>query len=75
LLRLNQAFETLVKNAVTVNYNQIVRTDFMLQVGTVSQKVVVTASTPPLSTDDASVREIIGEQSVAELPLNGRDPL
>lgn len=68
-------FETLVKDGVTVNYNQTVRTDFTLQVGTISQKVVVTASAPPLATDDASVREVIGERSVAELPLNGRDPL
>ena len=68
-------FQTIVKNGITVNYNQTVRTDFTLQVGAMSQKVEVTASAPPLATDDASVREVIGERSVAELPLNGRDPL
>lgn len=68
-------FQTVVKNGITVNYNQTVRTDFTLQVGAMSQKVEVTASAPPLATDDASVREVIGERSVAELPLNGRDPL
>ncbi len=68
-------FQTLVKNDIVVDSNQTVRTDFALQIGQVSQQVVVSATTPPLSTDDASVREVVSEHSIAELPLNGRDPL
>ncbi len=68
-------FQTLVKNGIVVSTNQTVRTDFTLQVGQVSEQVVVSASAPPLSTDDASVREVINRQSIAELPLGGRDPL
>ncbi len=68
-------FQTLTKTGVTVDYNQTVRTDFVLEIGQVSQQVVITASTPPISTDDASVREVIPQQTVADLPLNGRDPL
>ncbi len=68
-------FETLVKNGIVVDSNQIVRTDFSLQVGRVSEQVVVSGTAPPLSTDDASVREVVSQRSIAELPLNGRDPL
>jgi hypothetical protein len=68
-------FESVVKNDVTVESNQIVRSDFRLTIGQVSERVVVSGGAPPISTDDASVREVIGERSVAELPLNGRDPL
>lgn len=68
-------FQTLVKSGIVVDSNQTVRTDFALQIGQVSQQVEVTASAPPLSTDDAAVREVVSQRSVAELPLNGRDPL
>ncbi|HEX4164452.1 MAG TPA: TonB-dependent receptor [Bryobacteraceae bacterium] len=68
-------FQTITKSGIVVDYNQTVRVDFALQIGQVSEKVEVTASNPPLSTDDASVKETIPRQSVADLPLNGRDPL
>jgi len=68
-------FETFTTNNVQVDANVTVRTDFTLTIGQVSEKVVVTASAPPISTDNASVKEVISEKSMAELPLNGRDPL
>ncbi len=68
-------FETTTTNNVQVDANVTVRTDFTLQVGQVSQNIVVNASAPPISTDNASVKEVISEKSMAELPLNGRDPL
>jgi len=68
-------FQTVIKNGIVVSTNQTIRTDFTLQVGQVTEQVVVSASAPPLSTDDASIREVINRQSIAELPLSGRDPL
>jgi Carboxypeptidase regulatory-like domain/TonB dependent receptor len=68
-------FQTLTKSGVTVDQNQTVRTDFALQVGQVSQNIEVKATTPPISTDDASIREVVGQQAVVDLPLNGRNPL
>src|SRR6476646_364674 len=57
-------FQTLTKSGVTVESNQTVRTDFALQVGQVSQNIEVKATTPPISTDDASIREVVGQQAV-----------
>ena len=68
-------FQTLVRNGIVVDYNQTVRADCTLQIGQVSEKVVVSASAPPLTTDDAGVKETVSQRSIAELPLNGRDPL
>ncbi len=68
-------FQSVTKDNITVDVNQTVRADFTLTVGQVSEHVVVSGGAPPISTDDASVREVISEHSVAELPLNGRDPL
>ena len=68
-------FQSLTKSGIVVDYNQTVRSEFSLPVGQLSQSVVVNDTTPPISTDEASVKEVIPQQSVAELPLNGRDPL
>jgi len=68
-------FETLTKSGVAVDYDQTVRADFTLNVGQVNEHIEVTAAAPPLSMDDASVREVVGQRAVADLPLNGRDPL
>ena len=68
-------FETITKSGIAVNYNQTVRSDFTLTVGQVSEHIVVTAAAPPITTDDASIKETVGARSVAELPLNGRDAL
>ena len=68
-------FQTLTTNGIQVDANQTVRTDFSLAVGQVSERIVVTATAPPISTDNASVKEVISEKSLADLPLNGRDPL
>ncbi len=71
----HSGFQKVIKDGVTVDYNQTVRTDFALPVGQVSQSVEVKATTPPISTDDASVKEVVGQQAIADAPLNGRDPL
>ena len=68
-------FETITKSGIVVDYNQTVRNDFALQIGQLTQTVVVNEAPPPISTDEASIRETIPQQSVVDLPLNGRDPL
>ncbi len=68
-------FTSVTKTGITVDVNQTIRNDFTLNVGQVNQNIEVTASTPPLATDEASLKETISQRSVANLPLNGRDPL
>ena len=68
-------FQTYQANGIQVDINQVVRTDMTLRVGGVQQSVTVQATAATISTDEASISEIIGQRSVAELPLNGRDPL
>ena len=71
----SKGFQTVTKTGVLIETNQVVRTDFVLRVGQVSQEVTVSAAVPPLATDDASLSEIVNQQQIADLPLNGRDPL
>jgi hypothetical protein len=68
-------FQKVTKIGVVVDINQTVRNDFTLSVGAVSQTVTVEAAVAAIKTDDAAVSEIISSREVAELPLNGRDPM
>jgi hypothetical protein len=68
-------FTKSVQKGIVVQANQAVRTDVTLQVGAVTETVVVDVAVPPISTDDATLGETISSRSVTDLPLNGRDPL
>jgi len=44
-------------------------------VGQLSEQIVVVGTPPPIATDEASLSEVLNEQAVANLPINGRDVL
>src|SRR5690348_1212712 len=46
-----------------------------MSIGQVNEKVVVTAQPPPISTDDATLSEIISAKATVDLPVSGRDAL
>ena len=68
-------FSTVNQSGIIVDNNQTVRSDFVLKVGQVSDRIEVTAAIPPIETDEASIKETVDKKSIAELPLNGRDAL
>ncbi len=49
--------------------------DIPLSVGDTSQTVEVTAATPLLQSEDASIGQVFLDKQVQDLPLNGRTPL
>ncbi len=71
----SQGFQTFKASNVQVGTDQTVRTDVALRIGELKQMVSVEAVAQVIKTDDASVSDTINTRSVAELPLNGRDPL
>ena len=68
-----QGFQRVQRPHVTVDVQQRVVVDFALTPGEMTQTVSVTSETPLLQTQDASVGQVIGERSVNNLPLNGRN--
>lgn len=66
-------FQKLVRRDITVEVQQRVSVDLVLQPGMVSQTVEVNAAPPSLQTQDASVGQVIGSREVNDLPLNGRN--
>jgi hypothetical protein len=68
-------FQKVTKTGVLVENNQSIRTDITLTVGAVSQSVTIQAEATAIKTDEASVSEVLGARAIADLPLNGRDPM
>ncbi|WP_263358505.1 TonB-dependent receptor [Acidicapsa ligni] len=68
-------FASLTQTGKIVPIDQAVRTDFKLQVGSTSTSIVVSASSPPISTDDATLGETFDTKAVEDLPLIGHNAL
>ena len=70
-----QGFQKFEKRDIVVENNATVRNDATLAVGSITQEITIQATAPVIKTDDASVSENITTRDVANLPLNGRDPM
>ena len=68
-------FQRFEKTDILVETNRIVRNDATLTVGSVSESVTIAATVAIVRTDDASISETISARQIADLPLNGRDPM
>jgi hypothetical protein len=68
-------FKRYTRDQITVNVDAAVRVDTRLEVGEVNQAVEVTAESPLLQTENASLSQVVASRSVQELPLNGRNVL
>ena len=66
-------FRRLVREPITVEVQSAVRIDADMQVGDVNQIVEVSAQTPILQTEDASLGQVVEARKVLEMPLNGRN--
>lgn len=62
-------FQTATKQDVAVTINSVARADITLNVGQVTETVVVTAQAPDLQTDRAEVRTEITTKSLRDLPV------
>jgi len=70
------SFETLVMTGVAVTVGTRTEADASLKVGNVSTAVVVEASQASvLDTTSGTLGAVIGEKSIQELPLNGRNAI
>jgi hypothetical protein len=59
---------------VLLQVNQTVRVDFALSIGSVTESIQVEAGgTQLLSTEGAQISQVVASDSVAEIPLNGRN--
>jgi hypothetical protein len=68
-----QGFKTSTETNVVVDVSSNVSRNFKLQPGAVTETVEVTSEAPLLQSQDASVGQVVNQQSINNLPLNGRN--
>ena len=68
-----EGFKTTSEIHVAVDVSSNVLRNFKLQPGAVSETVEVTSAAPLLQSQDASVGQVVNQQNVNNLPLNGRN--
>ena len=66
-------FKSVRQNNVSVDVQQNVDVDIQLALGESTETVVVNEAPPLLQTQDASVGQVVEEQTIENLPLNGRN--
>jgi hypothetical protein len=65
-------FRRFEQTGINLDVEQTLTANPELQVGDVTTAVQVTAAAPPLATSDATVGTTVGNESITDLPLNGR---
>ena len=68
----HEGFRKEVHSSIVLQVGQEARVDIILQVGSVSETVDVTASAPVVSSENAALGNVVDQKKVVELPLNGR---
>lgn len=66
-------FKTYVLTGIQVHVQDVVTADISLQLGNVNQEVTVSSAAPLLQAQDASLGQTVPEESVNDLPLQGRN--
>ncbi|MBS1825647.1 MAG: TonB-dependent receptor [Acidobacteria bacterium] len=70
-----EGFKKSVRRGITVTSFQNVRVDLTLEVGAVTQSVVVEGDAPLVDTRTATVGTLVDDKRIVDLPLNGRNIL
>jgi hypothetical protein len=68
-------FKQVAQGPVAFAVDQVARIDFVLDIGEVRETVEVSATAALLDSETSTVGTVIENQQVAQLPLNGRDPV
>ncbi|MGH9665316.1 MAG: carboxypeptidase regulatory-like domain-containing protein [Bryobacteraceae bacterium] len=66
-------FKTVDRSGITLQVNQTAQIDFALEVGTLAESVQVMANASQVDTQTSTLKEVVDQRRIRELPLNGRD--
>jgi hypothetical protein len=67
-------FSTRVQTGIVLTVAQAATLDITLQAGATQQTITVNGGAELINTTTAEISQVMGEDSIKDLPLNGRDP-
>jgi hypothetical protein len=67
-------FKSYVQKGITLQVANNVTQNVKLEIGDVSQSIEVTGNAAMVETKDNAVSQVINQQKIVDLPLNGRNP-
>ena len=65
-------FKDYIESGIVLAVNNNIQINVTMQIGSISEKVEVTATTSLVETKETSVMSVIDEQRISDLPLNNR---
>ena len=68
-----QGFKTFERTGLTIGTQQFITLDLLMEVGTLTEEVTVTASAPLIETSNASQGQVLNRQALDTLPNAGRN--
>lgn len=71
----HQGFRQVVRDGVELAVDQRAELDFTLEIGSVTEQIEVRAAVSRLNTVEASQGQVIDNQRIVDMPLNGRNYL
>ena len=65
-------FQTTVREGIELTVGQAARVELTLAISSLATEVLVTTQTPLLNTESATLSQVISNEQIVDLPLNGR---
>ena len=69
----SSGFKAFLQSGLSLTTNSDSLLNIVMQVGTVSEKVSVSAQASRVSTETATIQQLVDDQRIVDLPLNGRN--
>lgn len=69
-----KGFQTHAQTGIQLRVGDHVQINITMKVGAVAERVEVTASAALVQTQQNTISQVVDQQRIVELPLNGRDP-
>jgi hypothetical protein len=66
-------FKELVRSGIRLEVDQRLRLDFVMEVGAVTEQVLVTAAAPLVDREKSSLGSVVANWQIVNVPLNGRN--
>ena len=66
-------FQTYVQNGIQLRVGDALQINIGMKVGSISERVEVQANAAVIQTQQSSISQVVDQQRIVDLPLNGRD--